>query len=299
MILVSQVERRQDEKWREVNMVGLAGPLVSFGDLTLSTITARHYPGIRSWGTENQAFPSSLSSPLPHCRCAALFLFIPVFFRTHLVSASGIEDLFMSAPWSQNFYRWCELMCSGAPLWQAPDNFGVCVYEALCLANTVMRRIIQPKKRIPQCCGKGSVFLLWSRFWYYSSCNVFLWLERGASEYGHIGLWPRGFKCSVNIEGKMVYTTHVENPRNTRVRMKTVCAGKLLKPVVAASPHRIQRPGGREALARRGMGNAAVFPALLCNCFQFSPSLVLFIFTKSEQKHRREIDTYNHIVCEL
>lgn len=40
MIFMSQVEKKgKDEKWREINIIGLARPLVSFGELRLSTIT--------------------------------------------------------------------------------------------------------------------------------------------------------------------------------------------------------------------------------------------------------------------
>lgn len=40
-----------------------------------------------------------------------------------------------------------------------------------------------------------------------------------------------GFYCSVNRVGKkMVYATHVENPRNFSAWIKNVCAGKLYKP---------------------------------------------------------------------
>lgn len=43
---MSQLEKKggKDEKWREINIVGLAGPLVSFGKLRLSTLTAQSLP---------------------------------------------------------------------------------------------------------------------------------------------------------------------------------------------------------------------------------------------------------------
>lgn len=36
--------KKKDEKWREINIITLAGPRVSFGELRLSTITAQSLP---------------------------------------------------------------------------------------------------------------------------------------------------------------------------------------------------------------------------------------------------------------
>lgn len=43
-LLCHKWKKGKDEKWREINITELAGPLVSFGELRLSTITAQSLP---------------------------------------------------------------------------------------------------------------------------------------------------------------------------------------------------------------------------------------------------------------
>lgn len=69
MIFMSPMKEKKkgkDEKWREINIIGLAGPLVSFGEMRLSTITVINQ---ESRVREKKSRP-----------------FLPLFFLFHSVS---------------------------------------------------------------------------------------------------------------------------------------------------------------------------------------------------------------------
>lgn len=74
-------KRGKDEKWREINIVGLAGPLVSFGKLRLSTLTAQSLPRNpeltkRKAGLSFLSFSSPSLSLTPLQSAATLFSFL-------------------------------------------------------------------------------------------------------------------------------------------------------------------------------------------------------------------------------
>lgn len=96
MIFMSQMKKKgKDEKWREINIIGLAGPLVSFGELRLSTITAQSLPrnpelGKRKPGLSFLFFSSlchfySLSHPTSYTSLCFVFLFVSFPCRLSLV----------------------------------------------------------------------------------------------------------------------------------------------------------------------------------------------------------------------
>lgn len=88
-------KRGKDEKWREINIVGLAGPLVSFGKLRLSTLTAQSLPRNpeltkRKAGLSFLSFssPSLSLTPLQSATTLFSFLFVGLivsfpFFPPH------------------------------------------------------------------------------------------------------------------------------------------------------------------------------------------------------------------------
>lgn len=92
---VTSEKKGKDEKWREINITGLAGPLVSFGELRLSTITAQSLPrnpelGKRKPGPSFLSFfiSSSISHdfshPLHPIPLSSLFLFLIILFTCPL-----------------------------------------------------------------------------------------------------------------------------------------------------------------------------------------------------------------------
>lgn len=80
---MSQLEKKRgkDEKWREINIVGLAGPLVSFGKLRLRTLTAQSLPRNpeltkRKAGLSFLSFSSPSLSLTPLQSATTLFSFL-------------------------------------------------------------------------------------------------------------------------------------------------------------------------------------------------------------------------------
>lgn len=89
----------KDEKWREINIIALAGPLVSFGESRLSTITAQSLPRNpeltkRKPGLSFLFFSSpslSLAFSRPFCFSLSPLLFVPLrFVPSAVCSPEGI-----------------------------------------------------------------------------------------------------------------------------------------------------------------------------------------------------------------
>lgn len=94
MIFMSQMKKGKDEKWREINITELAGCLVSFGELRLSTITAWSLPRnpelakrktrlLRPLFLLAFTFPHFLSPATTLSLCSVSlspFLFVPLWF---------------------------------------------------------------------------------------------------------------------------------------------------------------------------------------------------------------------------
>lgn len=86
----------KDEKWREINIIALAGPLVSFGESRLSTITAQSLPRNpeltkRKPGLSFLFFSSPSLSLRSFCFSLSPFLFVPLrFVPSAVCSPEGI-----------------------------------------------------------------------------------------------------------------------------------------------------------------------------------------------------------------
>lgn len=262
-------ERRKDEKWREINIIGLARPLVSFGGLELSTITARSLPwnpesGKRKPGLSFLFFPSLHPLSPSHC-----------LHPIPLSLLSGFLIVSFPCPFAHSFLFVLSIMCSplgnlkvilihllalkGPPHSAEWDYLSV--FEGWNKKSTAAVRLDKGEKcKCTTLKNVGLVFMrhfagqwwnmkniitktwsavrrerncsgFWSCYSYYSSWNSFL---SGGNVEPHVSPCrsvASGFYCSVNSEGKkMVKATHEGNPKSFSTWIKNVCAGKLSKP---------------------------------------------------------------------
>ncbi len=103
--VTNEKKKGKDEKWREINIIGLAGPLVSFGELRLSTITAQSLPRNPELGKSkpglsflffflSSSLSHSFSHPLHLICLPALFLFLIVSFPCRLSTVCSPKGIF-------------------------------------------------------------------------------------------------------------------------------------------------------------------------------------------------------------